>query len=65
MRKEQAAKLAIVGVAACAAVIGLNYAQPQGTALFAVADQDDIDFANFVSHYHKSYGTKEEYNFRL
>jgi hypothetical protein len=36
-----------------------------GAAQAAVMTQEDYDFMTFVSKYGKSYGTIEEYNFRL
>lgn len=65
MRKGYAS-LAIVGVAACAAVYAVtSYEAPQKTTLFSnVLQAPDLEFIKYVSEYGKSYGTKEEFEFR-
>jgi hypothetical protein len=57
--------LAVVGVAATVAVIALSE-QPKFTSLFSTIEvsQDNVEFANFLARYGKSYGTKEEFQFR-
>jgi len=62
MRKGYAS-LAIVGVAACVAVFALNTYAPKSTTLTAMTSED-LQFIQYVSKYGKSYGTKEEYEFR-
>jgi hypothetical protein len=52
--------LAIVGVAACVAVLAVNY-QPTATSLY---NDFDADFVRYMAKYGKSYGTKEEFQFR-
>jgi C1A family cysteine protease len=66
MRKGFAITLAVVGVAATVAVIALSDA-PQYTKLFSSMDMkaDNFEFANFLAKYGKSYGTKEEFQFRF
>ena len=66
--KKGFASLAIVGVAACVAVYALNsYSAPETTNL---ADRnppltpEDFQYFKYVSEFGKSYGTKEEFNFR-
>jgi len=58
--------LAVVGVVATVAVIALSE-RPQFTSLFSTMEltQDNVDFANFVAKYGKSYATKEEFQFRF
>ncbi len=58
--------LAAVGVVATIAVVALSE-RPQFTSLFSTIEltQDNIDFANFLAKYGKSYGTKEEFEFRF
>lgn len=58
--------LAVVGIAATVAVIALSE-RPQFTSLFqTVSDSaDEIEFAQYVAQFGKSYGTFEEFKFRL
>lgn len=58
--------LAAVGVVATIAVVALSE-RPQFTSLFSTFEltQDNIDFANFLAKHGKSYGTKEEFEFRF
>ena len=66
MRKEFGVKLAIVGVVACAAVYALTSSQPSGsTFLDNHLAVEDVEFMAYVAKYRKSYGTVEEYNYRL
>lgn len=66
MRKGFAVTLAVVGVAATVAVIALSEA-PKYTSLFSTADMkaENFEFANYLAKYGKSYGTKEEFQFRF
>jgi C1A family cysteine protease len=58
------ASLAVVGVAAVVAVFALTQA-PKGTSLYSnVISASDMEFYKFVSKFGKSYGTKEEFEFR-
>ncbi len=57
------ASIAIVGVAACIAVYALTQ-QPQSSSLYTALSADDMEFLKFVSLHGKSYGTKEEFEFR-
>lgn len=63
MRKEYTVSLAVVGVAACVAVFALN-SQPQHTTLYNAFTTEDAEFFKYMSKYGKSYGTKEEFEFR-
>lgn len=58
------ASLAIVGVAACVAVYALTTYQAPKTTQFNALTSEDMEFMKFVSKFGKSYGTKEEYEFR-
>lgn len=58
------ASLAVVGVAACVAVYAFTQV-PSGNSLYSnVITADDMEFLKYVSKYGKSYGTKEEFEFR-
>jgi C1A family cysteine protease len=60
------ASLAVVGVAACVAVYALSAYEPKQTSLFAhnILTAEDMEFMKFVSKFGKSYGTKEEFQYR-
>lgn len=62
MRKGFAVTLAVVGVAATVAVIALSEA-PQFTKLFSSMEisGDNIEYAQFLAKFGKSYATKEEF----
>lgn len=62
MRKEYTLSLAIVGVVATVAVVALN-TQPSAQTLFG-STADDVEYYKYVQKYGKSYGTKEEFQFR-
>ncbi len=55
--------LAVVGIVACIAVFAANY-QPQASTLYSTNSADDMEFIKFTALYSKSYGTKEEFEFR-
>ena len=58
------ASLAVVGVAACVAVYALS-AAPKSSSLYSnVISQTDMEFLKYVAKFGKSYGTKEEFEFR-
>jgi len=57
------ATLAVVGVAACVAVYALTSA-PAGKSLYTNLSSDELEYLKFVAKYGKSYGTKEEFEFR-
>ena len=57
------ASLAVVGVAACVAVYALSF-QPKSASLYSTLSSEDMEFLKFVSKHGKSYGTKEEFEFR-
>jgi hypothetical protein len=66
MKSQVAVKLAVVGVAACAAVFALNaYGPAEGSALFSAITVDEQDFLLYLAKYGRNFGTKEEYDFRL
>jgi C1A family cysteine protease len=57
------ASIAVVGVAACIAVYALTQ-QPQSSSLYTALSADEMEFLKYVSLHGKSYGTKEEFEFR-
>ena len=58
------ATLAVVGIAAAVAVYAVSFA-PSSKSLYSnVLTHNDMEFLKFVSKYGKSYGTKEEFEFR-
>jgi hypothetical protein len=57
------ASIAVVGVAACIAVYALTQ-QPQSNSLYTALSAEDMEFLKFVALHGKSYGTKEEFEFR-
>ena len=59
MRQGFVYTLAVVGVVATVALIGLND-NMSSTNLMEV-NQDTVDFANFMAKHGKSYGSYEEY----
>ena len=63
MRQGYAISLAVVGVAACVAVFAVN-SLGQPTALYQAFTEQDTQFMKYVSEFGKSYGTKEEFEFR-
>ena len=60
------ATIAGLGATAALAVIALNYQAPEGTQLFhnEVMTAADYEFIKYVAKHGKSYGTRQEYNFR-
>ena len=64
MRTTAFASLAVVGIAACVAVYALTQ-QPRAASLYSnVISADDMEYLKYVAKYGKSYGTKEEFEFR-
>lgn len=61
MKTGFAVTFAVVGVVASVALIGLSSFEPQATSLYQV----DSAFYDYVAEYRKSYGTKEEFQFRF
>jgi KDEL-tailed cysteine endopeptidase len=62
--KQGYTTLAFVSIAACLAVYATNY-YPQAIYLSnANLTADDMEFVKFTALYSKSYGTKEEFEFR-
>jgi len=64
MKQGYALSLAVVGVVASAAVFALNSVNSGSTQLYTALTSQDQEFMKYVSEYGKSYGTKEEYEFR-
>lgn len=62
MRKGFAITLAVVGTVATVALFALNGAQ-KAVSFFETTDED-VQFTYYINEYRKSYGTKEEYEFR-
>lgn len=63
MRSKQIiATIAVVGAVATFAV--LNMSTPSNNTNFMQFDEHTTAFSNFVAKYRKSYGTKEEYQYR-
>jgi C1A family cysteine protease len=62
MRKGYAS-LVVVGVAAAVAVFAMNTYAPAATR-FHQLTANDLEYMQFVTKYGKSYGTKEEFEFR-
>ena len=62
MRKGYAT-LAVVGIAACIAAFAATY-QPQSSSLYSTLSADDMEFIKYTALFSKSYGTKEEFDFR-
>lgn len=58
------ATLAVVGVAACIAVYALTNGPSTVTLHSNVISASDMEFLKYVAKYGKSYGTKEEFEFR-
>src|ERR1017187_503671 len=60
------ATVAIAGAVATFAVLNSNSATTSHQAFLATPITDaEREFINFIATHHRSYGTKEEYNFRL
>jgi C1A family cysteine protease len=64
MRKGYAS-LCVVGIAATVAVYALTSMDAPKATSFNTLTSEDMEFMKFVAKYGKSYGTKEEYEFRL
>lgn len=58
------ASLAVVGVAACVAVYAFTQAPAANQLYSNVISADDMEFMKYVAKFGKSYGTKEEFEFR-
>lgn len=59
-------KLAVVGIAACAAIYGIAQTQPASGASFLDTNTiDETDFMRYITKYRKTFGTKAEYDFRF
>jgi C1A family cysteine protease len=62
--RQYATSLAVVGIAATAAVFAVNSFDSQSTQLYQAFTAQDQEFVKYVSEFGKSYGTKEEFEFR-
>jgi KDEL-tailed cysteine endopeptidase len=66
MKSQVAVKLAVVGVAACAAVFALNaYGPAEGSALFETIATEEQEYMMYLAKYGRNFGTKAEYNLRF
>jgi hypothetical protein len=63
MRQGLSVTLAVVGFVATSALIALSYT-PSSTQFYTALTVEDHEFMKYVAKYGKSYGTKEEYDFR-
>jgi len=61
---EIIATLAVAGTVATFAILNLNSAA-QGSSFLAVKDEVTASFNGYLAKYRKSFGTQEEYNYRL
>jgi C1A family cysteine protease len=59
------ATVAIAGAVAALAVLNSNTAPAHQAFLATPITDAEREFISFVAHYHRSFGTKEEYNYRL
>jgi KDEL-tailed cysteine endopeptidase len=58
------ASLVVVGIAACVAVFALTQS-PKSNSLYSnILTAEDMEFLKYVAKFGKSYGTKEEFEFR-
>ena len=65
--KQILSALAISGAVATFALVNLN-GNVQGGSTFLqmnTINEAEREFINFITKYHRTYGTKEEYNYRL
>ena len=58
------ASLAVVGIAACVAVFALTQSPKTNSLYSNVLTVEDMEFIKYVAKFGKSYGTKEEFEFR-
>jgi len=66
MTSKVIATVAIAGAVATFALLNVSGPQTGANFLSATAMSDaELAFINFISKYHRTYGTKEEYNHRL
>jgi len=63
--KEIIATVAITGAVATLAVLNLNSINSGKTLLATPFTEAEREFINFISRHHRSFGTKEEYEYRL
>jgi len=63
---EVLATVAIAGAVATFAVLNVNSTPSNANTFLATSITDaEREFINFIAQYHRTYGTKEEYNYRL
>ena len=66
MRTPQViATLAITGSIAAIALMNMNSAPSHSSFLSTPFSEAEREFINFIARFGRSYGTKEEYSFRL
>ena len=58
------ASLAVVGIAACVAIFAITQSPKTNSLYSNVLTVEDMEFLKYVAKYGKSYGTKEEFEFR-
>ena len=65
--KQVLSALAISGAVAAFAYVNINGEVAQGSSFLQsnAITEAEREFMNFISKFHRTYGTKEEYNFRL
>lgn len=63
--KQIIATVAITGAIATFALVNLNAPHTGKTFLSTPISHAEREFINFISEHHRSYGTKEEYEYRL
>lgn len=63
--KEILATIAVAGAVATFALLNVGTVQTGDAFLSTPISDVEREFINFVSEHHRSYGTKEEYEYRL
>ena len=63
--KQIIATVAVVGAVATFALLNVNSVQNGKTFLATPLTEAEREFINFIAGHHRSYGTKEEYEYRL
>ena len=58
------ATLAVIGIVAFITAYAANYHHPQTSSLYSNLSPDDMEFIKFTALFSKTYGTKEEFEFR-
>ena len=65
MFKKTLATVAVAGTVAAFALLNANSIPSASNFLSTPMTEAELEFINFISQHHKSYGTKEEYEYRL